>query len=88
MHVYVSRINALGMDEAEQNENICIYWIKFLCKLTLSGKNSSKGGGKTPFCDMTGEFEVDVDLNGDGIIDATLDEQDQYLFSNRLCRCS
>ncbi|MDX1697262.1 MAG: hypothetical protein R3308_03205 [Thiohalobacterales bacterium] len=25
----------------------------------LGGKNSAKGGGKTPFCDITGEFEVD-----------------------------
>jgi hypothetical protein len=32
--VYVSRINALGMDRSEPNVNICIYWIKFLCKFT------------------------------------------------------
>ena len=50
-------------------------------QVKLGGKNSAKGGGKTPFCDMTGEFEVDVDVNGDGIIDATAGEQDQYLFS-------
>lgn len=50
-------------------------------QVTLGGKNPAKGGGKTPFCDITGEFEVDVDVNGDGIIDATAEEQDQYLFS-------
>jgi hypothetical protein len=52
-------------------------------EVKLGGKNSTKGGGKTPFCDMTGEFEVDVDINDDGIIDTdpAAGEQDQYLFS-------
>jgi hypothetical protein len=36
MQVYVSRINALGMDGSVQNANICIYWIKFRCKLTAT----------------------------------------------------
>ena len=34
MQVYVSRINALGMDGSGQNADICIYWIEFRCKLT------------------------------------------------------
>jgi hypothetical protein len=50
-------------------------------EVKLGGKNNTRGGGKTPLCDMTGEFEVDVDFNGDGVIDATLGEADQYLFS-------
>mgnify|MGYP001812639569 CR=1 FL=1 len=52
-------------------------------QVKLGGKNNAKGGGKTPFCDMTSEFEVDVDVNGDGIIatDPDSGEQDQYLFS-------
>lgn len=38
----------------------------------LGGKNPSKGGGKTPFCDITNGFTGDVitaDNNGDGVID-------------------
>ena len=65
----------LGYVNLSSYDGGCVKQVK------LSGKNSSKGGGKTLFCDMTGEFEVNVDLNGDGIIDTTLDEQDQYLFS-------
>jgi hypothetical protein len=59
----------LGYVNLSSYDGGCVKQVK------LSSKNSSKGGGKTPFCDMTGEFEVDVDLNGKGIIDATLDEQ-------------
>lgn len=50
-------------------------------QVKLGGKNSGKGGGKTAFCDITGEFEVDVDTNDDGMIDPTSDETDQLLFS-------
>lgn len=65
----------LGYVNLATYEGSCVKQVK------LGGKNSSKGGGKTPFCDMTSEFEVDVDLDGDGNIDATLGEADQYLFS-------
>jgi hypothetical protein len=67
----------LGYVNLSSYEGDCVKQVK------LGGKNSAKGGGKTPFCDMTGEFEVDVDFNGDGIIDTDplAGEQDQYLFS-------
>ena len=50
-------------------------------QVSLGGKNPKKGGGKTNFCDMTGEFEVDVDLDGDDVITPELGESDQFLFS-------
>jgi hypothetical protein len=65
----------LGYVNLSTYEGSCVKQVK------LGGKNTSKGGGKTSFCDMTGEFEVDVDTNSDGIIDPDLGEQDQYLFS-------
>jgi hypothetical protein len=67
----------LGYVNLSTYEGDCVKQVK------LGGKNGSKGGGKTPFCDMTGEFEVDVDLNNDGFIDddPAAQEQDQYLFS-------
>jgi hypothetical protein len=43
----------------------------------LGGKNPAKGGGKTPFCDITEAFEVDVDENGDDVVDL----YDQFVFS-------
>jgi len=67
----------LGYVNLSSYEGGCVKQVK------LGGKNTSRGGGKTPFCDMTGEFEVDVDVNGDGSIDSdpAAGEQDQYLFS-------
>jgi len=41
------------------------------------GGGGVKAGGKTPFCDITDGFEVDVDTDGDSIIDLT----DQFVFS-------
>ena len=67
----------LGYVNLSSYDGSCIKQVK------LGGKNTAKGGGNTPFCDMTGEFEVDVDVNGDGVIDTdpAAGEQDQYLFS-------
>ncbi len=54
-------------------------------KVKLGGKGV-KAGGKTPFCDITDGFLVDVmpvDTNGDGVIDEN-DEPflwDQFVFS-------
>jgi len=45
-------------------------------QVKLGGKNTSTGGGKTPFCDISDEFLVDVDQNGDGIADFL----DQFIF--------
>jgi hypothetical protein len=42
-----------------------------------SVKAGGKAGGKTPFCDITDGFEVDVDTSGDGVVDAV----DQFVFS-------
>jgi hypothetical protein len=55
-------------------------------QVKLGGKNSSKGGGKTPFCDITEGFRVDViteDTNGDGVIDENDDASlfDQSVFT-------
>lgn len=64
----------LGYVDLSSYDGGCVKQVK------LGGKNTAKGGGKTPFCDMTAEFEVDVDIDGDGF--ATLpEEQDQYLFT-------
>lgn len=65
----------LGHVNLSSHEDSCVKQVK------LGGKNPSKGGGKTSFCDISSEFEVDVDTNNDGIIDPDLDETDQYLFS-------
>jgi hypothetical protein len=46
-------------------------------QVKLGGKNPAKGGGKTPFCDITEAFEVDLDVYGDG----TLVFSDQFVFS-------
>ena len=61
-------------------------------QVKLGGKNPSSGGGKTPFCDVTEGFTVDVDGDGDGIQDDDLitcdpltgqciDALDQFVFS-------
>jgi hypothetical protein len=41
------------------------------------GGGGVKAGGKTPFCDITEGFTVDVDTNNDGTVDLT----DQFVFS-------
>ena len=64
----------LGHVDLSSYEGDCVKQVK------LKGKNTSKGGGKTPFCDITSEFEVDVDVDGDGDSDLP-EEQDQFLFS-------
>jgi hypothetical protein len=46
-------------------------------QVKLGGKNGVSAGGKTPFCDITDGFEVDVDTDGDDIVDLT----DQFIFS-------
>jgi hypothetical protein len=46
-------------------------------QVKLGGKNTSKGGGKTAFCNITNEFLVDVDTDGDDLADMF----SQYLFS-------
>jgi hypothetical protein len=53
------------------SEEGCVKQVK------LGGKNSRKGGGKTSFCDITDEFEVDLDTDGDDIVDLT----NQFIFS-------
>ena len=65
----------LGYVNLSSYDGGCVKQVK------LGGKNSAKGGGKTNFCDITGEFEVDVDINGDDVIDPALDEADQFIFS-------
>jgi hypothetical protein len=65
----------LGYVNLSSYDGDCVKQVK------LGGKNSGKGGGKTNFCDLTGEFEVDVDINGDDVIDSTLGEADQFIFS-------
>jgi len=46
-------------------------------RVKLAGKNSGKGGGKTPFCDITEGFQVDIDTDGDSVVDLF----DQFIFS-------
>ena len=46
-------------------------------QVKLGGKNTSKGGGKTAFCNITNEFLVDVDTDGDDLADMF----SQYIFS-------
>lgn len=46
-------------------------------QVKLGGKNGVSAGGKTPFCDITDGFEVDVDTDGDDIADAF----DQFIFT-------
>ena len=41
------------------------------------GGGGVKAGGKTPFCDITEGFTVDVDIENDGIIDL----EDQFVFT-------
>jgi hypothetical protein len=41
------------------------------------GGGGVKAGGKTPFCDVTDGFQVDVDTDNDGDIDL----EDQFVFS-------
>jgi hypothetical protein len=43
-------------------------------------KTGGKGGGKTPFCNVTDGFMVDVDFDGDGIVDPE-DADPQFVFS-------
>lgn len=65
----------LGSVNLSSYDGGCVKQVK------LGGKNSKSGGGKTNFCDITGEFEVDVDTNGDDVIDDALGEADQFIFS-------
>lgn len=44
------------------------------------GGRGAKAGGKTPFCDISNGFEVDVDENNDGIIDTF----DNFIFGIRI----
>ena len=46
-------------------------------QVKLGGKNTARGGGKTPFCDITDGFLVDVDTDGDDVADLF----DQFVFS-------
>ena len=46
-------------------------------KQVKPGGKGAQAGGKTPFCDVTDGFEVDVDTTADGIADAF----DQFIFS-------
>ncbi len=46
-------------------------------QVKLGGKNLASGGGKTPFCDISSQFYVDVDQNGDGLVDLP----GQFIFS-------
>lgn len=51
-------------------------------QVSLKGKNSKKGGGKTAFCDITDEFMVDVDVDGDGVFNVDAgDLANQFIFS-------
>ena len=59
------------VDASGYNGQTCAKQVK------LGGKNSTKGGGKTSFCDITEEFLVDVDTDGDSVADMF----SQYLFS-------
>lgn len=45
-----------------------------------AGGDGVKAGGKTPFCNITDGFEVDVDFNSDGVIDTT----DAFIFGIRV----
>ncbi len=63
-----------GGYDADQDgtvDEVCVKQVK------LKGKNPSKGGGKTPFCDISPEFLVDVDENDDGSVDLV----DQFIFT-------
>lgn len=53
--------------------NDCVKQVK------LGGKNPEKGGGKTPFCDVTDGFEVDVDT--DKPLDGIPNLLDQFVFT-------
>jgi hypothetical protein len=50
-------------------------------QVKLGGKNGVSAGGKTPFCDITKGFlvDVDADLDGDGTLETPL--EDQFIFS-------
>lgn len=46
-------------------------------QVKLGGGGGVKAGGKTPFCDITQGFTVDVDIENDG----TIDLEDQFVFT-------
>lgn len=46
-------------------------------QVKLGGRNPDKSGGKTPFCDISDAFMVDVDSDGDGDVDYP----DEFIFS-------
>jgi len=50
-------------------------------QVKLGGKNLASAGGRTPYCDITEGFLVDVDTNNDG----TVDYADQSIFSVAGC---
>ncbi|ABV36106.1 hypothetical protein Ssed_1495 [Shewanella sediminis HAW-EB3] len=65
---------------ASYNDEKCVK------QVSLKGKNSKKGGGKTEFCDITEEFMVDIDVDGDlafdgGDDDGDVDIANQFIFS-------
>jgi len=67
---YVST-NGYDSDQDGTVDEVCVKQVK------LGGKNNARGGGKTPFCDITPEFLVDVDIDDDGVADET----NQFIFS-------
>ncbi len=46
-------------------------------QVKLGGKNNGPSGGKTPFCELTENFLVDVDSDGDGYVE----RNDEFVFS-------
>ncbi|MBI4480702.1 MAG: hypothetical protein HY651_11835 [Acidobacteria bacterium] len=64
--------NWINLLDVNLSDGGCVKQVK------LGGKNPSSGGGKTPFCDITDGFLVDVDEDGDGIIDSL---EPQFIFT-------
>ena len=65
----------LGHVDLSDYEGNCLKQVK------RGGEGNAGAPGKASYCNLTHEFEVDVDRNNDGSIDPQAGERDQHLFS-------
>lgn len=79
-------IASSGDEVVECTSGTAIDWVELAyfnlaslgcAKQVKLGGGGVKAGGKTPFCDITDGFEVDVDSNADGVVELA----DQFVFT-------